>query len=500
MLTSLLTSDNTLIKIWVNVENKEALQKAESLLRDMSRPDSISYSTLIHGWSKLRFPGAGSRARDLFDELLQLPPSLQRRDFSITTVCNSVMSSIARSGEPDAPKRVGALLSQLEGRFLNGDNSAQPDKTSFLCVFDAYAKAGIPDADERCDALLSRMDHYREVFRLDDLQPDRSVYNAYLNALAKSQQQSAVDKAEEVLTMMETSRNPDLRPDIVTYTTFIDCHTKCGERSLERADELLRFVEGTYRRGDATLMPNAVFYSAILQAWAKTGTAKGAMKAEELLQRNLALYEEGNDYAKPHIIVYNAVMDALARSGVENAGPRAEELMVEAESRYQAGDEEMRPTCRSFNAVILAHRADGDAGEKAEALLDRMEEMADAGRYEVRPDVVTYNNVIGAVVEDSSIADNAADKAQSLLDRMEERGVSPDGRTYGLVIETWLRRKDEKGNALADAMLNQFQDMLEEKKAKREARQKCLYENAVWDVINAYRGPSKNDTLAAFLE
>jgi hypothetical protein len=492
--------DNTLIKIWVNVGTREALQKAEALLRGMKAADSVSLVTLIHGWSKTRFPEAGSRAKDLFDEVLQLPPSLQRRDFSITTVCNSVMSSIARLGEADCPRRVESLLSQLEGRFLNGDNSAEPDKTSFLCVFDAYAKAGIPDAEERCDTLLNRMDHYREVFGLDALKPDRAVYNAYLNALAKSQQPSAVEKAEEILTMMETSRNHDLRPDIVTYSTFIDCHTKCGERSLERADELLRFVEGTYRRGDATLKPNAVFYSAVLQAWAKTGTSTGAEKAEELLQRNIALFEAGNDYAKPHIIVYNAVMDALARGGVPNAGSRAEELLDEAEALYQAGDDDMRPTRRTFNAVILAYRAGGNASAKAEELLDRMEEIGDHGRNEVRPNVVTYNNVISAVVQDSIVSGSIADKAQSLLDRMEERGVTPDGRTYGLVIDTWLRRNDQKGSALADAMLNQFQDLLRDKRAKGKSRQSYLYEDAVWDVINAHRCQSENDTFQSFLE
>jgi hypothetical protein len=492
--------DNTLINIWVNVGTRESLQKAEALLRDLKSVDSVSLVTLIHGWSKTRLPEAGSRAKNLFDELLQLPPSLQRRTFSITTVCNSVMSCIARFGEVDCPKKVESLLSQLEGRFLNGDNSAEPDKTSFLCVFDAYAKAGIPDAEERCDSLLNRMDHYREVFGLKALEPDRAVYNAYLNALAKSQQPSAVEKAEEILTMMETSRNHDLRPDIVTYSTFIDCHTKCGERSLERADELLRFVEGTYRRGDATLKPNAVFYSAVLQAWAKTCTSTGAEKAEELLQRNIALFEEGNEFAKPHIIVYNAVMDALARGGVPNAGSRAEELLDEAESLYQAGDIDMKPTRRTFNAVILAYRAEGNAGAKAEELLDRMEGLANCGRNEVRPDVVTYNNVISAVVQDSTVIDSSADKAQSLLDRMEECGVTPDGRTYGLVIETWLRRNDEKGSALADALLNQFQDMLQDKRVKAKSRQNYLYEDAVWNVINAYRRQSENDTLKSFFD
>ncbi|KAL3908613.1 MAG: hypothetical protein SGILL_008419, partial [Bacillariaceae sp.] len=491
---------NTLMNIWANVKTRDAMQIAEELLRAAQQPDSFSYSTMIHGWSKTRVPEAGQRAHGFFNELLDLPPSRQRRNFSITTLGNSVISTYAKSGEWDAPKHAEQVLAQLEGRFLNGDNNARPDKTTFLSTLNAYAKAGLPDAEERCDAMLGRMEHYREIFQLDGLDPDRNVYNAYLNALAKSQRPSAVDKAEEILTMMETSRNPDLRPDIVTYSTFIDCHTKCGERSLERAEELLRFVEGTYRRGDATLTPNAVFYSAILQAWAKTGTIRGAEKAEELLRRNAALFEEGNLYAKPTVIVYNAVIDSFARSGVERAAIQAEELLEELESLYQAGDLDMKPTRRTFNAVILAHRKDGNASAKAEELLHRMEELADGGRHEVRPDVVSYNTVIGAIVEDSSIADSSADRAQALLDRMEDLGIRPDGRTYGSVIEAWLRRNDEKGNALAEAMFAQFQDIVDRKKAKKKHSKDYLHEDAVWDVINAYRKNPPSDVLSSFLD
>ena len=47
----------------------------------------------------------------------------------------------------------------------------------------------------QCDALLQRMLHFRDVFHLTDLEPDRAIYNAVLNALAKSRQASAVEKA-----------------------------------------------------------------------------------------------------------------------------------------------------------------------------------------------------------------------------------------------------------------------------------------------------------------
>jgi len=487
---------NTIINIWVNVGTRDAMVRAEDLFSQIRYPDSVTYSTLIHGWSKTRLPGAASKAQKLFKDVLRLPPSRQRSNFSITKLCNSVISAYAKSGHEDAPDSVDSLLTQLEAKYLSGEKTAQPDKITFLGIFDTYAKAGISDAEERCDVLLERMSHYKDMLQLEHLEPDRVVYNTVLNALAKSQQPDVMTKVEDILALMESSSDNRLRPDIVTYATVIDCYTKCGEMSLERADELLRFVEGSFRNGNEALKPNAVFYSAILQAWAKTGTDEGAEKAVNLLQRNLGLFAEGNDYAKPHTIVYNAVMDAIARSNMVGAGAHAEELLTEMESLYQSGDEDMRPSRRSFNAVILAYRNEGSASKKAEELLYRMEELADSGRNEVRPDIVSFNNAIAAVVEDRD-SENTADRAQALLDQMEVYGIKPDGRTYSPVIEAWLRRNDEKGHALAEVMLTQFLDKVEQsKKRKFSARKESLYEDAVWNVINAYRESSDRDFYA----
>lgn len=489
---SIFFEDNTLLNMWTIVGSREALQQAENLLREVKYPDSISLSTLIHGWARSRLPEAGFRAQALFNELLQLPPSRKKKNFNVTTLCNSVISAFVKSGEQTAPERAESLLSLLEGRYYSGDFQAAPDKTTFLCVIDAYAKVGIVDAEERCDALLNRMHYIKDNFQLKDLEADRAVYNAILNALAKSLQSSAVQKSEEILTMMETSPDPTLRPDIVTYSTVVDCHTKCGESSGERSEEILRYVEGTYRSGDMTLKPNAIFYSAILQSWAKTASVEGAKKARNLLQRNAALYEEGKDWAKPHSIVFNAVMDAIARSGLEDSGRLAEDLLDEMESLYQAGDEDMRPSRRSFNAVMMAYRKEGNAS-KAEDLLYRMEEMAESkGRPEVKPNVVSYNTVIGAIVEDSSCGDIAADRAQALLDRMESRNIRPDGRSYSAVIEAWLQRNDEKGTRIAEALLSQFLEQVQESKKGRKMDNNNLYEREVWDVVNAYRKKSTN--------
>ena len=337
---------NTIISIWSNVGTRQGMETATAYLEALKEdktvsPDTVTYTTLIQGWSRTirlagryAVPEAGFRAQQLLEEMEQLPPHRQRNGYSRTMTYNSVLSAWAKTGDKTAPQKVDALYATLEDKYLAGMENAQPNQTTFLSIIDAYAKSRIPDAEARIDHLLERMAYLRNDFGISNLQVDRTIYNACLNALAKSCQPSAVETAENILTLMETSPDPDLLPDIVTYAAVIDCHTKCNKDeggASTRADELLRFVEGSYRNranvGHELLKPNAVFYSAILQAWAKSSTVKGATKAEELLRRNLALYEEGShDYAKPHVILYNA--------GEESVIARQSEPAIAADSKY----------------------------------------------------------------------------------------------------------------------------------------------------------------------
>jgi Pentatricopeptide repeat domain len=505
-----IVSYNTMIQIWTKSGIKEDMMKATDLLKQMQNqhstsrstvflpgfprpppPNAQSFSTILHGWSRMKnVREAGFQAEELLHMLERLPGN-ERRNLNWSTVYNSVITAWSKSGDKAAPQRVESLLSLLEDKCYDSGGAIGPDQTTFLCIADTYAKARIPDAEQRCDNLLVRMEQLEEAGVVSrDLRSSRALYNSILNALAKSGQASSRDKAEEILTMMQTSPNPDLRPDIVSYATVMDCHTKSGSASTaERAEELLRFVEGSYRSGDAVLQPNAVFYSAILQAWAKTATLEGAKRAVWLLRRNEGLYEQGEEYAKPHAIMYNAVMDSIARSGMPEAGVRAEELLQEMMSLYEAGDEEMKPTRRSFNAVMLGYRHDGQGAAKAEKLLNRMEELADKGDF-MGPDVVSYNCAIQAIVDDkgakpSKLQDrsSAASRAQAMLDRMEDRSVRPDATTYSRVIEAWLKCHDEKGSVMAELMLQKFLDLVKTTKGWESK----LDSDMVWDVINAYR-------------
>jgi hypothetical protein len=551
---------NTVIQMLAASGSREGLYKATELLRQMQHqptpsyvasttraifyPDAITYSSLIHGWSKSGLRDAGYRAEELLHELEQWnhgnghrqrqlsfvgsePVYSQGLDLDVTKVYNSVITAWAKSGDPVAVQRVESLLNLLEHKFYAEQKNRQPwnygngssrpthpavstftggspltitvgpDRTSFLCVADTYAKCGIPNAEAKCDALLERIQALIDAgANANALKPDRTLYNSILNALAKSCQPSSVEKAEEIVTMMETSSDVSLQPDIVSYATLMDCYTKSnsggdGMMAGKRADEILRFVEGKYRSGDVRLQPNPVFYSAILQAWAKTGTIEGATKAEQLLRRNEGLYQEGYEYAKPHTILYNAVMDAIARTKTPDAGQRAEDLLREMESLYyQGGIDDMKPTRRSFNAVLLAYRYDAQHGaDKAEQLLRRMEELCDfdtTTEQRLRPNVVAYNCAMAAIVEHANVVPNAAERCQAIFDRMQmKRMVKPDAISYSLVMEAWLKQNDETGWNMAETLLQKFLTLVDE--GKRSHHGPLCNADPVWDVINAYQ-------------
>jgi len=503
---------NQILRVWTKSGRKEDLQKATELLDQMMQqpgaqpssssllpliprpppPNAQTYTTLLHGWSRTRnVREAGFKAEEMLRQLEQLPPNA-RKSLDWTKCYNSAITAWSKSGHKTAPERVEALLNLLEDKCYESSGVIAPDKTTFLCIANTYAKARITDAERRCDDLLLRMAQLEEAGVVSsDLRSDRAVYNSILNALAKSGQPSAKDKAEEILTMMQTSPNVNLLPDIRTYASILDCHTKSGNpTSFERLEEILRLVEGSYRNGDTLLKPNAVFYSAILQAWAKSASIEGCKKAEWLLRRNIDLYQQGSgyEYTKPAGIMYNALCDAIARSGMPGAGKKAEEILAEMKALYEAGDEEMKPTRRSYNAVMLAYRHDGRAMEIVERILDRMEMLADTEGLDVAPNTVSYNTAMKAMVDDRGKLSpkelrHAASRAQALLDRMEDRSIRPDATTYSMVIEAWLKCNDEKGGVMADCMLQNFVNLVESSKdddAKMEP-------DVVWNVVNAYR-------------
>ena len=109
-----------------------------------------------------------------------------------------------------------------------------------------------------------------------------------INAWAKSKERGAAAKVEEMLVVMDrllhASGFPGLKLDVFTYTAVIDAYAKSGYHgAASRADLLLDQMEAKYAAGDQDLKLNACTYNAVINTLAKSGEHGAAARAERFL-------------------------------------------------------------------------------------------------------------------------------------------------------------------------------------------------------------------------
>jgi pentatricopeptide repeat protein len=218
-----------------------------------------------------------------------------------------------------------------------------------------------PGAASRGDSLLaSMMEQYqRDPLKNADLRPNTHVFNTVINCWAKSLEQDAADKAEEMLVAMERMAIPGVKPDAFTYTAVIDSWAKSGYRGAAmRASELLERMESRYRAGDLALKPNNFTYNAVINSLAKSKEPGAAEKAERVLQNMVNRYKSGGENdVKPTTINFNTVLDAWAKSGGgRSSAERAERILQWMDEIHRSGNDDAKPgkyLRRSFVKIFV---------------------------------------------------------------------------------------------------------------------------------------------------
>jgi len=69
----------------------------------------------------------------------------------------SLINAITRSGDPDKAERAEKVLFQMYKQYQDGHNDLKPTAKTIAMVLDAWQKSGKPDAGERAEALLDWM-------------------------------------------------------------------------------------------------------------------------------------------------------------------------------------------------------------------------------------------------------------------------------------------------------------------------------------------------------
>lgn len=444
----------------------------------LTQPDFRSYNMVIDAYAKL---GDSSSA----EKVLQRMTLRSKIDTSCrpdTVSFNSMLNALSNSAASDAPQRAEEMLQTMQDMNDAGDLDICPDNVSFAAVINTWSRSNQVGAAERAEAILHRMIEISKAGGRRDLKPNAVIYSAVIDAWAKSGEADGARRAESIFELMgkelgdqpghedtvaltsaidalsksdlsgdgperaEKMLRATTRTNAVTWTALIDAYARSGRRgSGEKAEALLGEMLHLYEAGNDNVRPTAITFNAVINAISKTGERDAGNKAEAILQRMHSV-SFSDKPIRPDPYTYASVIDAWSGSGDRNAGRRGEEILREMDELYRSGDESMRPNLYCYSAALKAWAStstqDREGGRNAEALLERMEAMYAEGNDEMKPNSVCYGCVLNA---HAKVGD--AEKAEAFLSKLEdlyERGneeARPGSIAFSAVVDSWARSR-----------------------------------------------------------
>ena len=220
---------NSVIQCWATSGDVRAGKKSQQLLEQMkelagsssggdsedkiekiyfdTRPDIITYNTVISAWSRCGKKNAAPRAEKIVKDLMVELEENQDADLTSvvadTITFNTVLSAWSKTKLDGATARAGKLLEYM---IESNNSEIKPDVYSFTCVMDTWAKSKEPNKASHTQKLLSQLKKmHQEALedgdkrRADALMPSQIPYNTVLNACAFSAMNTTKEERREAI-------------------------------------------------------------------------------------------------------------------------------------------------------------------------------------------------------------------------------------------------------------------------------------------------------------
>jgi pentatricopeptide repeat protein len=318
-------SYNIVLYALSRVPRPDAMARAQKLFRTMPVRDAISYTTLIAalcqrlgsnntgsgngnggGNNKNSSSGGGGNAQ-------RKTASYSSSRTTTTTTSTTVSSSVA----------LGAVQRVLEQAWHDDSTKMIAIDASFVSNV-LYSLATIRDDP----AMPAFAESYLQECISRNLVLDIRVYNALIHCWAKS---NARDNGERVLELLaRLEQDPDLLPDVQTYTNALDALKNARGSEYVAAGEAI--VETMERSGP---VPTVATYTALIMMYARSRLPNKAVLAASVLER---MKQQQLKHAKcqiaPNLISYNAVLNACEHTLVSSDRIVLEECLKVACSTF----------------------------------------------------------------------------------------------------------------------------------------------------------------------
>nr|UPT48377.1 pentatricopeptide repeat protein AaPPR4 [Agave angustifolia] len=257
------------------------------------RPNVVTFSTLIDGYSKL----------ERFDEALELYKEMRMLGVQLDRVCyNTLLSIYVKTGQYEEIARVCEEMEAMGidkdtvtyNSLINGygkqgrldivsflvqdmrDRGVSPSVLTYSTLIDIYSKAGL--YGDAANVFLE--------FKESGLKADVVLYSSFIDTLAKN------GLVECAVWLLDEMVRVGIEPNVVTYNTVIDGFGKSRV-----------FVEED----------GAVFFGPIVKGMGKPMAEEARRRSEELfciLGLFQRMVQQG---VKPNVVTFSAILNACSR-------------------------------------------------------------------------------------------------------------------------------------------------------------------------------------------
>ena len=136
---------------------------------------------------------------------------------------SAIMNAWAKTKSAHGASMVEMWLKRAQQEYDAGNHKVVPTTKMYTMAVDAWAKSGGGrQAAERAEEILSHMHNLYQTTKQENLRPTTGIFNAVINAWARSREKIAPIRAEQILEWMENLHrtvNPDIQPDKYTFNT-----------------------------------------------------------------------------------------------------------------------------------------------------------------------------------------------------------------------------------------------------------------------------------------
>jgi pentatricopeptide repeat protein len=415
---------------WAKSSEPNAPEHAWNLLQRMQRmatetnnpdllPSIMSYNTVLNALAQSRdAPAACALLQDMWTWYEQGNVHAK----PILSTYNAVLNALAETG---AAVQADRMLLELHTRYSQGDQDVRPNVACYNTVLKAWKNSGADDAPERAMDLLDEMERLATDEQGFDTLPNRVSYTTVVHIWSKRGHKVTSPRIKALL----KKRSPTgVAGDISMYNAYLDGLAKAGH--CQEAQDLLDELCCNYVAGTSAIKPDVVTFNTVIAAW------RPAEKAEAVFRQMMTLGPQ-LDIA-PTVISFTTLITAFVKSKCPDM---AERYLQELRTVYATtSDELLRPDRKLYTTVLQAWKLSGDprALDKCYALVEDLKALQQSGVPNCSPDHMVYNTLLEVIA--ASPAPDKAERANSILEEMKLNHIRINKFTLDCVLLACARR------------------------------------------------------------